>query len=177
MRARIITALALTAALGTTAAFALMSGDDDPGAVDQPADPAAGACLAGDPECNDIPGVADGEPAPGMNMCLPDVPDCEDVVVEEQPPSEPGSEPDGGDATDQDGSDADRDRARAQLGLAQDDLDEDVRIGRRGEEQYMLTEDYVLGRLTVELDDDGTGTFRVTSVTVELADGPETFTA
>ena len=69
------------------------------------------------------------------------------------------------------------DQARAEahgvLGRYEADLPVDVRIARHGTEQFALTEDYVLGRFTVELDDDGDG-FRVTSVTVELPGGPET---
>ena len=67
-----------------------------------------------------------------------------------------------------------REEARGLLGMYEEDLPDEVRIGRRGEEHYALTEDYVLGRSTVHLDDDGSG-LRVTSVTVELPDGPETF--
>ncbi len=64
--------------------------------------------------------------------------------------------------------------ARGILGAYEDTLPDDVRVGRRGDEHMALTEDYRLGRLTVELDDtDGDG-FRVTAVTVELSDGPET---
>ena len=59
--------------------------------------------------------------------------------------------------------------------MYESDLPADVRIGRRGEEVMALTEDYKLGRRTVQLDDtDGSG-FRVFSVTVELPDGPEDF--
>lgn len=67
-----------------------------------------------------------------------------------------------------------RNDAHAVLGMFEADLDEDIRVARRGEEHFALTEDYVLGRLTVELDDDGHG-YRVLSVTVELPDGPETY--
>lgn len=67
-----------------------------------------------------------------------------------------------------------REQARGFLGMNEGDLPEEVRIGRRGDETFMLTEDYILGRSTVELDDDGDG-FRVISVTVELPDGPEAF--
>lgn len=74
-------------------------------------------------------------------------------------------------------AEAARERARATLGVAEDELEPDVRVGRRGDEQFMLTEDYVLGRITVELDDDGAGTFVVTQARVELPDGPETFGA
>lgn len=78
---------------------------------------------------------------------------------------------------DQDAFDAEtvRQEAHGVLGMYEKDLPESVRVARRGAEQLALTEDYVLGRLTVELDDtDGSG-FRVTTVTVELPDGPETF--
>jgi hypothetical protein len=67
-----------------------------------------------------------------------------------------------------------RDDAHGLLGRYEDDLPADVRVARKGAEQYALTEDYVLGRLTVELDEDGVA-HRVTSVTVELPAGPETF--
>ncbi len=89
--------------------------------------------------------------------------DVDDGTVDE--PAAPGADID---------TDAAREEARAVLGMFEGDLPEDVRIARRGEESFMLTEDYVLGRRTVELDDDGDG-FRVTSVVVELPDGPETF--
>jgi hypothetical protein len=68
-------------------------------------------------------------------------------------------------------------RAASLLGSYDTDLPDDVRIARRGEEQFALTTDLVPGRLTVELDDDGTGAFVVTSVTVETEDGSEVVTA
>lgn len=68
-----------------------------------------------------------------------------------------------------------REEAQRLLGTREHELADDVRIGRRGDEQMMLTEDHVVGRFTVELDDDGSGTYTVTSVTVELADGVATF--
>jgi hypothetical protein len=68
-----------------------------------------------------------------------------------------------------------REEARDLLGVAEADLPPEVRIGRRGDEGFMLTQDYVLGRSTVELDEASDG-YRVVSVTVELPDGPETFT-
>jgi hypothetical protein len=68
-----------------------------------------------------------------------------------------------------------RENARGYLGMNEADLPADVRIARRGDEQFALTEDFVLGRVTVELDDtDGSG-FRVVTVTVELPDGSESF--
>lgn len=70
-------------------------------------------------------------------------------------------------------SDEVREHARGYLGMGEGDLPDEVRIARRGDDVFMLTEDYVLGRSTVELDDaDG---MRVVSVTVELPGGPETF--
>jgi hypothetical protein len=66
-----------------------------------------------------------------------------------------------------------RDQAHGLLGRYESDLPTDVRIARRGAEHLALTEDYVLGRFTVELDDEGDG-YRVTTVTIELPDGPET---
>lgn len=114
---------------------------------------------------------ADGDvPAAGgdMAMCAPGVTDCEDVVVDDQGGDAAGTRP---------SDDTLRETAQSLLGTAEGELAEDVRIGRRGGEQMMLTEDYVVGRYTVELDDDGTGTFRVTAVTVEMEDGPETFSA
>lgn len=70
-----------------------------------------------------------------------------------------------------------RRRAASLLGTAEADLPEDVRVGRRGDEQYALTTDLVLGRLTVELDEDADGQFVVTSVTVETEEGSEVVTA
>lgn len=93
-----------------------------------PLDPAAGACLVGDPSCQDL-----------------------------GPTSE--------------------DQARALLGLTEDELTDDIRIARDGDEQYVLTEDYVIGRMTVELDPDAEGVSRVVLVTVELEEGPLTVTA
>lgn len=86
-------------------------------------------------------------------------------------------EPDGGIGDtpgDQLPVDQTRDDAHGLLGRYENDLPADVRIARKGSEQYPLTDDYRLGRLTVDLDDDGDG-YRVTSVTVELPDGPDVF--
>lgn len=60
------------------------------------------------------------------------------------------------------------------LGTAEDDLTDDVRVSRRGDESFALTEDYVVGRFTVELDEGADGVFEVTTVVVELPDGPTT---
>lgn len=105
------------------------------------------------------PGAADGAPP-----TLPSEPD------DELPP--PG---DGGDE-DPFGADFDRDEAReraeALLGLAEDELPDsgDVRVIRRGDERPPVTMDLRIGRRNVELDPDGSGTFRVVLVQVEVPD-------
>jgi hypothetical protein len=105
---------------------------------------------------------------------------CAAADATDLPPEEPVSGiPDDGDAVDpapadEYPTDQAREEARGLLGMHEEALPEGVRIGRRGDEDFALTEDYVLGRSTVQLDDDGSG-FRVTSVTVELPDGPETY--
>ena len=114
------------------------------------------------------PAASDGSTA-GLDpttagMCAPGHPDCVDTVVEPA---------DGTNLTD----DELRQGARSLLGVAEDDLPPDVRIGRRGDEQMALTEDYQVGRMTVELDQDVDSIYRVTSVTVELNGGPKTITA
>jgi hypothetical protein len=108
--------------------------------------------------------------APALNDPVSSTPDDGEVVGDPDPDQQGGPTDEwAGFPTDEA-----REQARGFLGMGEDDLPEEVRIGRRGEEIFMLTEDYVLGRSTVELDDDGDG-FRVSSVTVELPDGPETF--
>jgi hypothetical protein len=65
-----------------------------------------------------------------------------------------------------------RDRALALLGVAEADVEQSavVRVVRRGEEDLPVTMDLRPGRLNLELDDDGTGTFVVTRVVVEVPD-------
>ena len=123
-----------------------------------------GSNVPADPEQPTTDAGAD----PSTGMCAPGVTDCVDVVVDPD-----GDDLDGG--GDEFDSETERETAQAMLGLAEDDLAPDVRIARRGEEQMALTEDSVLGRKTVELDDDGV-TSRVVSVVVELPDGPASFT-
>ncbi len=141
--------------------------------ADPTSDPAAGACLEGTPDCDDT-GILDGDDAeaePSAGMCIEDEPDCADTVVaggEEEEPAEPV-----GDEFDSPAAIA---QAEELLGLPDTELSPDVRIGRRGEEHMMLTEDYVLGRMTVELDINDMDEWIVTAVTVELPDGPQTFT-
>ena len=57
------------------------------------------------------------------------------------------------------------------VGLTQDELPADVRIARIGDEWFALTDDYVIGRRTAELDVDADGVARVVKITVELENG------
>lgn len=69
--------------------------------------------------------------------------------------------------------DAARRDAESLLGATEEDLEVwgDVRIERKGDEEFMLTMDLQPGRKTVQLDEDADGVFRVTTVTLELEDG------
>lgn len=134
---------------------------------------AAGTCPEGTEDCIDTPGL--GRPVTS-GVCAEDHPDCDDTVeapVEHQRPGGADDEPHGELRMDPGEADAALREAAALLGAPQADLPDDVRVARVGDERLMLTEDYVLGRLTAELDPDADGTMRVTSVTVELPGGPE----
>lgn len=82
----------------------------------------------------------------------------------------PPTEPD--DAFDREAAEA---RARELLGLPESEVEEGPmqRVVRRGEEDFMVTMDLQPGRMNLELDDDGTGTYVVTRVTVETPDGED----
>lgn len=129
--------------------------------------PASGTCLEGTPDCDDT-GIVDddasGEAGRLAGICGSEVTGCDDPPGQIEPV---GDVVDGETAIGQ---------AQELLGRAEGELAPDVRVARRGEEQMMLTEDYVLGRMTVELDPDDTDDWYVTAVTVELPDGPQTFT-
>jgi hypothetical protein len=70
---------------------------------------------------------------------------------------------------------ASRAEAEALLGLQEDEVEEspERRIVRRGDERFVVTMDLRPGRKNVELDDDGTGTYVVTRVVVEVPDGED----
>lgn len=134
--------------------------------------PASGTCLEGTQDCDDT-GILDDDAGdvtatPASGMCAPDVTDCDDTAGETDGQHEPE-----GDAFDDEAAIA---QAQELLGLTDAELGPDVRVGRRGEEQLTLTEDYRLGRMTVELDVNDMDEWIVTAVTVELADAPQTFT-
>lgn len=149
---------------------------DSANADDDLVDPSGAACLAGDDDCYET-GAEQGDD-PEAGMCAPDTPagvDCVDA--------ETGADrclPDAVDCNDTPtfdpvALDAARNQAHGLLGVAEADVPADVRIDRRGEEYFPRTEDYVIGRLTVELDDtDGSG-YRVVLVALETPDGTEAY--
>lgn len=108
------------------------------------------------------PDDAAGAP-PAAGSCLEGDADCVDTLGPDDAPA--------GDEFPTDQAKAD---AEALLGVPEDQLADDVRVSRRGEETFFLTEDYRLGRMTVELDEHD-GVYVVTAVVVELPEGPVTF--
>ena len=74
-------------------------------------------------------------------------------------------------------ADNDEGAARSLLGVAKEDLGPDVRIARIDDETFMLTQDHVPGRLTVELDTDADGVARGTAVTMETEESSVTVRA
>ncbi len=165
--------------IGTLPTASCLAGDPDcyeTGAEpDAGIDPAGSACPVGDADCYETgaePGTGDG---PSAGMCAPGVTDCvdADLGTNRCTPEAVGCDDTPG--ADEFPADAARAEAQGLLGVAEANLPESVRIARRGSETFGLTEDYSLGRATVELDDtDGSG-FRVVAVSVELPDGPESF--
>lgn len=125
---------------------------------------AVGTTASGDP--SDTPtSVAD--PGPAAGMCLEGATDCVDT------PQLNDDEPV---AIDETGIRQFRKDAKYYLGRPQDELNELIRIARIDNEQMAVTDDYRVGRITVELDTVEQGAQPiVTSATVELPDGPETF--
>ena len=110
-------------------------------------------------------------PAAGMCVDAPEeIEDCVDTIIEDDTASD--EPPD--DAFDHDEVILE---AQSLIGEAEEDVIEwwpQVWIGRRGDEEMMLTQDHVPGRMTVAVEDDGTGTYRVVEVVVETTEGSET---
>ena len=123
----------------------------------------AALAACGDDDDETVSSNADAPSDSAAGACLEGSEDCDDT-----PSTSEGDD----DAVDEH---ALIEEAKALVGMAEDELDRDVRISRRGDEQFLLTEDYVIGRMTVELDPDDTGTMRVTTVVLELTEGPVTF--
>lgn len=142
---------ALLVALAVTLLLAACGGDDDD--LDTSTGGDAGATQpVGSGDFDDTPDVA--------GMCEADAPDCDDTPVAGD-----------GDAIDEGALIAE---AEAMVGMPEGELDPEVRVSRRGNESFAMTEDYRIGRFTVELDDHGSG-FVVTTVVLELTEGPQTF--
>lgn len=144
------------------------------GADSGTADPGAGGDVGDDSTTDDgaIEPGDDGSGGAASGACLEGTPDCVDADLG----GGDGAEPDLDDSFD---ADVAVENARSLLGEPEDEVLElwqNTRLGRHGDEQMMLTEDYVLGRMTIETEDDGTGTYRVVEVTVELPDGPVSVT-
>ena len=121
--------------------------------------------------CANLPGGAasSGEPGdPGgiAGMCAEGEPDCVDTPLGTGEPV----------PIDETGIQQFRRDAKFYLGKPKSEVPDLIRIARIGDEQFALTDDYRVGRITVELDDLGRGGPVVTKSTVELPDGPETFT-
>jgi hypothetical protein len=133
---------------------------------------ACGPTAGGDGTAAGLDGTGDADQAdsgddPAAGICPQDQPACIDTpqLYDDEPVT-----------IDDTGIEQLRRDARFYLGKSQGELHELVRIGRIGDEHLALTEDYQVGRITVELDDvAGSGTPVVTSATVELPGGPETF--
>ena len=125
------------------------------------------ACATPNTDSTAVSAPADDGEDAIAGMCPQDQPDCVDTpqLLSDEPV-----------AIDETGIEQFRKDAKYYLGRPQDELTELIRIARIDDEQFALTEDYVVGRITVELDDvNGDGTPIVTSSTVELPDGPKTF--
>lgn len=146
----------------------LLADSDDVVPVDGPTDEGADDEAPAHEGASDGATVGTGDGTDGEERCLPEATGCDDTPSEDGPT---GDQYDSQSATTE---------AKALLGLSEAELGlddrSDVRIGRRGEEQMALTEDYQLGRMTVELDINDMDEWIVTAVTVELPDGPQTFT-
>ena len=113
-------------------------------------------------------------PVDGENsMCPISVTDCDDTPVTDGEGPTPTT--DDGQRLDAAALDALEQQARGLLGRDETNLPADVRVGRRGNETMMLTEDFVQGRMTVELDDTDNSGFRVVNVTVEIPGGTLTY--
>ena len=112
-------------------------------------------------------GTSSGAPGALAGACLEGQTDCID-----NPPLTAGEPV----PIDETGVTQLRKDAKFYLGVPQDQLNETIRVGRIDDEQMALTEDYRIGRITVELDTVEKGKPPiVTSATVELPAGPETF--
>ena len=119
--------------------------------------------------CANLPGGAGSSAQPGdpggiAGMCAEGAPNCDDTPQGTGDPM----------PIDETGIRQFRRDAKFYLGKPKSEVPELIRIARIDDEQFALTEDYQIGRITVELDDLSDGPI-VTKSTVELPDGPESF--
>lgn len=135
----------------------------------------AGIALVGATAFGVLEAMGDDVPADGAT-CLVGTVDCADADLGGDTPVLEDEADSGDDRVDGELLDTIEQEAHGLLGMFERDLPADVRIGRRGTEQVALTEDHVVGRLTVGLEDtDGSG-LRVVDVTAELPNGTATYT-
>ncbi len=121
--------------------------------ADGGADTGSAACPVASADCHETGADPTAGPPSGAVRCLPEAVDCVDTGGDER--------------------DAFLHAAADLLGRPEADVPPGVRVSRHGDTTRALTDDTVVGRRTVELDDtDGSG-YRVVAVTVELPDGPE----
>ncbi len=126
------------------------------------------ACGATPTEDESVSSPSNGGAA---GTCLEGTPDCVDADLSGDPADDPILD----DSFDHEVA---LDNARSLLGEPEQevlDLWADTRLGRRGDEHFAVTDDYVIGRMTLATEDVD-GEFRVVEVTVELPDGPMTVT-
>lgn len=162
--------VAVLLSLGLAACGTNVVADGGEGEAAASGDSATSGDDATSGDANGNAGAPAGDEAVGSDaiagMCAQEQPDCIDTP--ELTDGEPVE-------IDETGIEQFRRDASAYLGATRDELPETIRIGRIDDEQMALTEDYQIGRITVELDDlNGDGNPVVTSATVELPDGPET---
>ena len=128
---------------------------------------AVGDTAAGDSGDRTDAAAPAADPGAAAGMCAEGTSDCVDT------PQLDDGEPV---ALDETAIEQFRKDAKYYLGRPQDDLNELIRVARVDDEQMAVTDDYRIGRITVELDTVEKGQQPiVTSATVELPDGPETF--
>ena len=165
------------ATLMTVTAVVLLTGCGSPDGADDAApatetspsgdvETPAAVCPPSDIDCNDHP-LPDGMvPVPddgpddgldGLGNIREDADEADETTTGEQPADALAD------------IDEAKGRARSLLGADEGTFD-DVRVARRGDEVFMLTQDLVPGRITVELDLVD-GVYLVTRSTVETSDG------
>ena len=128
---------------------------------------AGGGAATPDPTPSPTDAAA-ADPGAAAGMCLEGATDCVDTpqLLSDEPVP-----------IDETGLQQFRKDARYYLGRPQSELNELIRVARIDDVDMAVTDDYQIGRITVELDTVNEGEEPiVTSATVEMPEGPETFT-